>query len=36
MDEIPENAKDQDFLSEYLEAEGGDNKLRLKWRRIAG
>jgi hypothetical protein len=36
MNEIPENTKEADILSEYLETEGGDNKLRLKWRRIAG
>lgn len=34
LQEIPENTKEVKFLSEYLESEGGDNKFRLKWRRI--
>lgn len=36
LQEIPENTEEVKFLSEYLESEGGDNKFRLKWRRIAG
>ena len=32
LQEIPDKPKG--FLSEYLETEGGDNKFRLKWRRL--
>lgn len=33
--EIPQGTKDDPILSQYLEEEGGDNKFRISWRRVA-
>lgn len=34
LQEIPDNTKESDFLSQYLEEEGDTNKFRINWRRL--